>query len=90
MELESDKKSFNLKRLNFDWLSFSESFVEKDWCTKGHVGVVISGSMKVDFNGVIQKFEKGDALNIPSGKDHRHKVLMGAGDRVELMLFEEL
>jgi len=71
-------------------VEFSEGFVEEDWCTKGHIGYVLEGAMKIDFNGEIANYSKGDALWIEEGDKDKHKVLIGRGERVHLFLVEAL
>ena len=70
-------------------LEFIEGFVEEDWCIKGHVGYVVEGEMKIDFNGQIVNYSKGDGLWISAGTEQQHKVLIDQGGRVLLVLFEE-
>lgn len=69
-------------------IEFSEGFVEEDWCTKGHIGYVLEGAMRIDFNGRIISYEKGDGLWIEQGEEQKHKVLIQAGESVQLLLFE--
>ena len=69
---------------------FSEGFVEEDWCTKGHVGCVLEGSMKIDFNGKLVCYHKGDGLWINEGDKDKHKVIIEEGGKVLLFLVEHL
>lgn len=69
-------------------VEFSEGFIEKDWCTKGHVGYVLEGSCLTDFNGEIEKFDAGDFIFISNEEKDRHKMIINKGGRVLLMLFE--
>ncbi len=32
-------------------VEFTEEFIEDDWCTKGHIGYILEGSISIDFNG---------------------------------------
>jgi quercetin dioxygenase-like cupin family protein len=68
-------------------LKFTESFVEDDWCTKGHIGYVLSGEMEIDFNGEVKSYIKGDGLWIEE-EESKHKVSIKKGNQVELILFE--
>lgn len=43
---------------------FEHGFIEKEWCKKEHMGYVLSGEMKIDFNGHIVEYSKGDGLFI--------------------------
>ena len=70
-------------------LKFFDNFREVDWCTKGHTGFVLKGEMKIDFNGHIKKYKKGDGLWISKGLPTKHKVIIEKGKQVELILFEE-
>ena len=71
-------------------LRFSDDFVEVDWCLKGHIGLVLQGEMKIDFNGTIKYYKKGDGLWIEKGEDARHKVMIEKGKSVEMILFESV
>ena len=81
--LERDGQRLRLVR-------FTDAFVEPDWCTAGHVGLVLSGTMRVNFNGQVAHYQTGDGLWIPAGEASKHKVEMEAGTAVELVLFESL
>ena len=54
-------------------VEFTPEFVETDWCTKGHVGLVLEGEIAININGVVQNFRAGDGLFIPRGEQDRHK-----------------
>lgn len=71
-------------------LRFSDSFMEENWCLQGHVGFVLEGEMKVNFDGEIQHFKKGDGLWIHPGESSKHKVIMEKNKHIELILFESL
>ena len=71
-------------------LRFSDSFVENEWCNKGHVGFVLKGEMKVDFNGNMKSYREGDGLWIDEGEKSKHKVVMERGKQIELILFESV
>jgi quercetin dioxygenase-like cupin family protein len=55
-------------------LEFTPEFVEADWCRNGHIGVVLEGSLEIDFSGYIERFEPGQALFIPPGEPGKHKA----------------
>lgn len=69
-------------------LRLEHGFEEADWCLKGHIGYVLEGAFRIDFDGTMEVFRKGDGLAIPGGADHKHKALIGEGESVELLLFE--
>jgi len=70
-------------------VEFSQGFIEPEYCRKGHLGYVAEGSMKLDVNGKMVEFKAGDAFILPGDDDNfQHKVVMGKGDRVVLVLFE--
>ncbi len=69
-------------------LRFSDGFFEANWCTKDHVGFVLEGEMKINFNGQIKHYKKGDGLWIEAGETSRHKVIMEKEGSVQLILFE--
>ena len=69
---------------------FSEGFVEADWCQNGHVCHVLSGSFSVDYNGTLERYTKGDVVFMARGEKDKHKAVLGAGEKVTLLLFELL
>ena len=70
-------------------VEFTDELIEKDWCTKGHVGYVLDGKMSVDFNGRILNFKKGDGIIISEGDDNKHKAIIPKGEKVLLIMFEK-
>ena len=71
-------------------VEFSEGFIEPDWCTHGHSGIVLDGSFAIDYNGNIERYSKDDVIFIPNGEDDRHKAIIDTGEKVTLLLFELL
>ncbi|MDD5474554.1 MAG: AraC family ligand binding domain-containing protein [Candidatus Methanoperedens sp.] len=69
-------------------VEFSEQFVEKDWCTKGHIGYVIEGGISIDFNGKQVNFKAGDGLFITEGDKHKGSV--AKGEKALVILFEKI
>lgn len=69
-------------------IRFSPGFAEEDWCTKGHIGFVISGKMHIDFNGEMKDYRQGDGIWIEKGQ--AHKATVSVDGAVELILFEEV
>jgi quercetin dioxygenase-like cupin family protein len=67
-------------------VEFAPGFREADWCSKLHVGYVLSGQMEVEFANGIEVFSIGDALMIAAGDVHRVRVMDGP---VRLFLVEE-
>ncbi len=65
---------------------FTEEFIEADWCTKGHIGYILEGSISIDFNGTIINFRAGDGLFIPEGE--KHKARVARGEKAVIILFE--
>ena len=55
-------------------LEFAAEFVEPDWCTKGHVGFVLSGVLEVDFRGTVVSYPEGSGICIPAGPAGAHKA----------------
>jgi len=69
-------------------VEFSEQFVEEDWCTKGHIGYVIEGSISIDFNGKQVNFKAGDGLYITEGDKHKGSV--AEGEKALVILYEKI
>ena len=43
------------------------------WCEKPHYGYVLEGIFEIEFDHETIRYEKGDGLFLPAGKEHRHK-----------------
>ena len=69
-------------------LKFSDSYSETDWCTNGHIGLVLKGEMKISFNGRVESYKQGDGLWIEAGASSRHKAIIEKGKYTELIMFE--
>ncbi|MGI9510105.1 MAG: cupin domain-containing protein [Geminicoccaceae bacterium] len=70
-------------------IRFTDAFTEADWCDKGHVGMVLSGRMTVDFGQEKVEYKAGDALFIDSGDHDKHKTLIAPGEEATVLLFED-
>ena len=70
-------------------VEFSKEFVEADWCTKGHIGLILEGQMEIDFDGKIEVFGPGDGVFIPEGPQHKHKGRV-LTDKVKAILVEDV
>ena len=66
---------------------FTSDFVERDWCTRGHIGYILEGRMEIDFDGKAEVFSAGDGLFIPAGEEHKHKARV-LTDVVKVILVE--
>ena len=67
-------------------LELDERFVEPDWCTRGHFGVVVSGTLRLDTPEGEAILQPGDALALPAGARHKASVAQG---RAVLFLVED-
>jgi quercetin dioxygenase-like cupin family protein len=54
-------------------VEFTHEFVEPDWCTKAHIGLVLEGELALDIDGIVHKFRAGDGLFIAGGERNRHR-----------------
>jgi len=43
------------------------------WCEKAHYGYVLEGTFEIEFDNETIRYEKGDGLFLPPGREHRHK-----------------
>lgn len=68
---------------------FTTDFVERQWCTKGHIGYVLRGQMEIDFDGRVITFGQGDGIFIPPGEPHKHKARV-LTDCVRVILVEDV
>ena len=72
-------------------VEFSEGLIEPDWCRKGHAGYVIDGTFVTEFfNGNTERYQKGDIVFIPPGEESKHKAILGKGEKVTLVEFENI
>jgi hypothetical protein len=69
-------------------VEFTREFAEPDWCTKGHVGIVLEGELEIDFDGSVVRFSAGDGIFIPDGTESKHKASV-ITDMVRLILVED-
>ncbi len=86
----ADHKIYSEGNSRIRLIRFRETFKEEEWCTNGHVGYVLRGEMKIDFNGNIKNYKEGDGLWINEGVFNKHKLIMERGKEVELILFESV
>lgn len=63
------KKSWPARGLTM--LEFAPGFADPNDCEKGHVGLVLSGCLEIEFDGVIVSFEEGDGFAVDPGTRHR-------------------
>jgi hypothetical protein len=43
-------------------VEFTSDFVEPQWCEKGHVGLVVSGALEIDFRGRVISYPEGSGI----------------------------
>lgn len=70
-------------------VEFGLGFRELDWCTGGHVGMVLAGRGEIDFDGTVVPFGPGDGVFIPPGAEHRHKLRV-LQEPMRVVLVEEV
>ena len=70
-------------------VEFSKEFVEPDWCTKAHIGLILEGQMEIDFDGEKEVFGPGNGIFIPAGEKHKHKGRV-LTDKVKAILVEDI
>jgi quercetin dioxygenase-like cupin family protein len=56
-----------------------------EWCEVGHSGCVLEGVLEIEFDAEMMRFEPGDGIVIPPGREHRHRPRVVSG-RVRLAL----
>jgi len=84
------QKKFIYENQQVRIVEFSEGFIEQDWCKKGHAGYVLDGEFSNDYNGVMERYKKGDVIFIPRGEHTKHKVIINKRKKATLLLFEIL
>ena len=89
---ESPSHGVRVKRLSngpaslrlIEMLSTAE---HPEWCETGHSGSVIEGEIEIEFDGGVVRFEAGDGIVIPPGREHRHRP-RAISTRVRLALVD--
>ncbi len=71
-------------------LEFSAGFEEKDWCTRGHAFHVLAGAFTLRMRDRQVRLQAGDVGFLAAGEADAHKAILGAGEHVRLLLFENL
>ena len=54
-------------------LEFSRGFVEHDWCTRKHIGYVLSGELAIELPEGVVRIREGEGL-VLSGSGAKHKA----------------
>jgi len=57
-------------------------------CTKGHAGMVLKGSVRVEFKDSVEIFRAGDAFMIEKGPRNEHKLIANE-EGATILLFNE-
>ncbi|HUT49470.1 MAG TPA: cupin domain-containing protein [Alphaproteobacteria bacterium] len=68
-------------------IEVEKGYEEPSWCEHGHVIYVLEGDGPIDFDGTEQPFREGDAVVVPAGPAHRHRLSPG-GDLVRLFVVD--
>jgi len=76
-----------LKQLRL--VEFTSEFIEPNWCEKGHVGLVLSGALEIDFRGEVISYPEGSGIFIPPGPSSAHKA-RSVTPVVRLVLVEDV
>ncbi|MGH7830356.1 MAG: cupin domain-containing protein [Candidatus Binatia bacterium] len=70
-------------------VEFTFEFVEPHWCEKGHIGLVVSGTLEIDFRGRLVSYPEGSGIFILPGASSGHKA-RSKTPVVRLVLVEEV
>jgi quercetin dioxygenase-like cupin family protein len=70
-------------------VEFTAEFVEPDWCEKGHIGFVLSGTLEIDFRDQVILYPDGSGILIPPGPLSAHKA-RSVTPVVRLLLVEDV
>jgi len=52
-------------------LRFEPGFADPNWCTNGHAGYVIDGTLRLEFEGTAEEIAAGEGFVIDAGMRHR-------------------
>jgi quercetin dioxygenase-like cupin family protein len=70
-------------------VEFSQGFEEPDWCRRGHVGFVLEGTGRLQFQHSQTLLTAGNGVFIPPGEEHKHKLTV-LSKTVKVVLVEEV
>jgi quercetin dioxygenase-like cupin family protein len=65
-------KYFDQNGVRLRLVEYSKSMPEH-CCEKGHFGYLLDGKLEIEFETKKEIYEKGDAIFIPDGAEHKHK-----------------
>ena len=75
MRYKKFEKDYKVLRL----MELTEQYHELEWCLHGHIGIILEGVFKVEFENHIEVFNKGDIVFISGGEQHKHKASVPSG-----------
>ena len=52
-------------------LSFAPGFIDPNWCTRAHAGLILKGRFALELEVGTEIFEQGDAFVVDAGTRHR-------------------
>jgi hypothetical protein len=55
-------------------VEFMSGDVDPNWCSQGHIGFVLSGSLDIEFGGRVVSYARGDGIFIPTGSGSAHRA----------------
>lgn len=55
----------------------------------GHAGMILEGALEIDFDGEVQRFGMGDALQIPDGEAARRRPRAIGGPALMFLIEDE-
>jgi quercetin dioxygenase-like cupin family protein len=80
-------KAVHRRGLRLRLIEVEKGYEEPSWCEHGHVIYVLEGKGVIDFDGTEQPFHEGDAVVVPTGPAHRHRLSPGS-DLVRLFVVD--
>ncbi len=69
-------------------IELTKDYCDLDWCEHGHIGVILEGNFRVEFQDHIEEFQQGDIVFIPQGEEHKHKASVINGESMMMLSFE--
>jgi quercetin dioxygenase-like cupin family protein len=70
-------------------VEFGRGLEHPEWCQTGHIGYVLQGELRLEFEGGTLEIGPGDGFVIPDGEASRHRPVP-LTDRVLLILSEQV
>jgi quercetin dioxygenase-like cupin family protein len=68
-------------------IRFAPGFADPNWCGRAHVGLVLSGTLTMEFEEGAESYREGEAFVLTAGT--RHRAANRGPDEVTVFIYSE-